>query len=190
MRTNGRQGEDDRANTTGGNTPLFLVDEHTNGGAAMSGANNNNSGNNNSNNDNSNSTNNTNNSKANDNNSSDKSGPTSSSAIAVPQAGSTDSTTATPDVDMSNIYVAKHEFKAEQPRQLSFPKKAILRIVAKKENGWWSGELLQGVRGAVLASGWLPASYVRPYTAGATVVSLKRTGGSLGFGIAGGKVRE
>ncbi len=91
-------------------------------------------------------------------------------------------------IDLSNIFVAKHEFRAEQPRQLSFPKKALIRILTKKDNGWWNGELLASLGGAVLATGWLPATYVRPYAAGATIVRLSRNGGALGFGIAGGKV--
>lgn len=91
-------------------------------------------------------------------------------------------------VDLSNLFIAKHEFKAEQPRQLSFSKKALIRVLTKRDNGWWNGELLSSISGPVLAFGWLPASYVRPFAQGITTVRLARTAGALGIGIAGGKV--
>ena len=92
--------------------------------------------------------------------------------------------------DLDSLYIAKHDFVAQQPRQLTFSKKAFIRVRVQKDNGWWHGDLLGGPTGPVLASGWLPASYVRAVTQGAIAVQLQRAGGSLGIAIVGGKVRE
>ena len=60
-----------------------------------------------------------------------------------------DASTPSTGSPLDMLFIAKHEFRAQQQRQLSFPRKALLRIIARRNNGWWMGELLANPEGPV-----------------------------------------
>lgn len=55
-------------------------------------------------------------------------------------------------LNSSNATV-KHNYKAQQPDELSLTKGAKIRVLEKSDDGWWKGELHQEI-------GWFPSNYV------------------------------
>lgn len=62
-----------------------------------------------------------------------------------------------------NIYVATHDYQAQNSKQISFAKGALLRATRRSDNGWWQGELYhQGIQ-ATGGLGWFPSTFVKPH---------------------------
>jgi hypothetical protein len=93
-------------------------------------------------------------------------------ATPVTVAGAWKADPADPD-----LYVSKHAYTAQQPRQLSFARRDLLRIGERMENGWWKAAQLDKATGATLAVGWVPSSYMRTLAAELQAAQAAQAGG-------------
>lgn len=48
------------------------------------------------------------------------------------------------DLGQSDLYIVKHSYKAQKPKQLTLTKGEVVKIVQKLESGWWKGILDDG----------------------------------------------
>lgn len=94
-------------------------------------------------------------------------------------------------VDPNELYVIKHAFKAQKEKQLTLPRRGFVHVKARKQSGWWLGDLLDNDGQTIVASGWFPAGYVMKPQDPTTrkVILYKKPGQRLGIGLTGGKVR-
>lgn len=57
----------------------------------------------------------------------------------------------------SEWVVAKYDYVAQKPKDLSFSKGDRLRVIDRKRNGWWLAELRDGDTDQI---GYIPSNYM------------------------------
>jgi hypothetical protein len=101
--------------------------------------------------------------------------PVASAAVATPVKEATKQEPEEKAPMQEELVVAKHAYQAQQAKQLSFSKHALIRVIQKKSNGWWLGHLLDSASRKSLALGWLPEGYVKPFVPAAGATSQAST---------------
>lgn len=83
------------------------------------------------------------------------------------------------------LHEVRHTYEGDHAKQLTAKKGALVRVIAKKDSGWWECDLVklhsQGI--VSVKRGWLPSGYLKPVW-NALALVLTRSSATTPFGIA------